>query len=370
MFPELKGVTDPAITKQIIKLTERSLPITTTARNIEYEFYWEEKCKKELKNIKPELHGCSYKQAYIETHVQKLLENFKGKAGEEEIIKELRAARNEVFCLIITQLKDFDCRILFKNLPNLSYLTVTFGAKHVDMEYERQLFGMKMSEAQFFRECIKNTSQLTYLALPGNLIDDDLVTILNKGLMLNKTITQLDLSHNKIGSSGARKIAKYVLHTQILTHLNLSDNCLNYEASRFIAQACKANRSLVFLSLKLNRLDDKAGSKFVLDLLNNKVQLREIDLSANLLGNNFCESLSEYLKLNEYIQKLDISCNFIEEGNAATLKDSLENNPNVIKIDVRNNKLNDDTVEEINEIVMKNYLTSKNIPYKDYRDCK
>jgi hypothetical protein len=69
MFPELKGVTDPAITKQIIKLTERSLPITTTARNIEYEFYWEEKCKKELKNIKPELHGCSYKQAYIETHV-------------------------------------------------------------------------------------------------------------------------------------------------------------------------------------------------------------------------------------------------------------------------------------------------------------
>jgi len=115
--------------------------------------------------------------------------------------------------LIITQLKDFDCRILFKNLPNLSYLTITFGAKHVDMEYERQLFGMKMSEAQFFRECIKNTSQLTYLALPGNLIDDDLVTILNKGLMLNKTITQLDLSHNKIGSSGARKIAKYVLHT-------------------------------------------------------------------------------------------------------------------------------------------------------------
>ena len=32
--------------------------------------------------------------------------------------------------------------------------------------------------------------------------------------------------------------------------------------------------------------------------------------------------------------------------------------------------MNDDTVEEINEIVMKNYLTSKNIPYKDYRDCK
>ena len=108
----------------------------------------------------------------------------------------------------------------------------------------------------------------------------------------------------------------------------------------------------------------------MLDLINNKVQLKEIDLSSNLLGNNFSESLSEYLKLNEYIQKLDISCNFIEEGNAATLKDSLENNPNVIKIDVRNNKLNEDTVDEINQIVMKNYLASKGIPFKDLKECK
>ncbi len=139
-----------------------------------------------------------------------------------------------MFCLVINQLKDFNIKTLFKYLPNLANLTITFGAKHVDMEYERQLFGMKMSEAQVFKECIKNTTSLTYLSLPGNLIDDDLMTILTKGLILNKTITQLDLSHNKIGSSGARKIAKYVLQSKILTHLNLCDNQLNYEASRFL----------------------------------------------------------------------------------------------------------------------------------------
>ena len=108
---------------------------------------------------------------------------------------------------------------------------------------------------------------------------------------------------------------------------------MNYDGSRFLAQALKVNTSLVFLSLKHNRLDDKAGSKLCIDLLNNKVRLREIDLSANLLGNMFCESLSEYLKLNEFIQKIDISANFIEDSNAATLTDSLENNPNIIKIE-------------------------------------
>lgn len=56
----------------------------------------------------------------------------------------------------------------------------------------------------------------------------------------------------------------------------------------------------------------------------------------------FCESLSEFLKLNKSIRKLDISCNFIDDSIAATLKDSLENNPNIIEIDVRNNQLSEE----------------------------
>jgi hypothetical protein len=43
------------------------------ARNIEFEFYWQEKCLEgddmEGKNIKREQHGNSFKQAYIETHI-------------------------------------------------------------------------------------------------------------------------------------------------------------------------------------------------------------------------------------------------------------------------------------------------------------
>jgi hypothetical protein len=78
----------------------------------------------------------------------------------------------------------------------------------------------------------------------------------------------------------------------------------------------------------------------------------------------FCESLAEFLKLNRSIKSLDISCNFIDDSNAATLKDSLEGNPNIIEIDVRNNQLNEETLDEINEIITKNYLASKDIPFK------
>lgn len=130
----------------------------------------------------------------------------------EELKKELESARYEIFSLNISQLlSHLDMGIVFKYLPNLTHLTLTYGAKHVGMEYERPLFGMKMSDAKSFAECLRSTQSLVYLSLPGNLIDDDLISILIKGLMLNKTISQLDLSHNKVSNSGARKIAKYLL---------------------------------------------------------------------------------------------------------------------------------------------------------------
>lgn len=372
MYPHLNGIEEPQILNDIVRNVDTSLPITVTARNISQEFYWEQKCKEDprMKNVKKEQHGNSYKQAYIEVYIQDLLENLKTE-NTEALLRDLDAVRYEVFSLTITELQHFKISDLFDFLPNLAFLKLTYGAKHVGMNYERPMFGMKMSDAQNFSKCLRTTSSLTHLALPGNLIDDDLTKILVQNLMLNKTISQLDLAHNKINNGGARKIAKFILQTQILTHLNLSDNCISYDGSRFLAQALKVNKSLVSLNLGLNRLDDKAGSKLCIDLHNNNSGLQFLGLSSNQLGNHFSESLAEFLKMNESIEAVDVSCNNIQENNAATLKDSLEGNPNITFIDVRSNELTQDTVDEINQIVTKNYLKQQKITYyKVPNDCK
>lgn len=48
-YPELEGINDDEegmkVKKEIVKLADRTLPITTTGRNVEFEFYWEDKCK-------------------------------------------------------------------------------------------------------------------------------------------------------------------------------------------------------------------------------------------------------------------------------------------------------------------------------------
>jgi len=40
MYAELPGVEDEAILKEIIKKVDIDLPITVTAKTIDYEFYW------------------------------------------------------------------------------------------------------------------------------------------------------------------------------------------------------------------------------------------------------------------------------------------------------------------------------------------
>ena len=62
MYPELEGISDHNVLQSIVKLIDPDLPITTTARNVDFEFYWEKKCKL-LKNpiCRKEDHGNSYK---------------------------------------------------------------------------------------------------------------------------------------------------------------------------------------------------------------------------------------------------------------------------------------------------------------------
>lgn len=119
---------------EIVKMTDRNLPITVTARNITLESYWEEKCKMDprMKNVKKEQHGNSFKQAYLEVYIQNLLENLKSD-NIDQLIKDLDAVRYEIFSLTITELQHFQISELFDYLPNLAYLKLTYGAKHIGM---------------------------------------------------------------------------------------------------------------------------------------------------------------------------------------------------------------------------------------------
>lgn len=96
MYPDLTSIVDldvdaGYIVNDIIKKAPTDIPVRVVAQNIEQEFYWKERCDKQLKNVRFEEHGNSYKQAFIEKHIQNLIEKFKSMGNLEDLKRELNS---------------------------------------------------------------------------------------------------------------------------------------------------------------------------------------------------------------------------------------------------------------------------------------
>ncbi len=66
------------------------------------------------------------------------------------------------------------------------------------MNYDRAMFGMKLPDCRSVAKMLEKSETLVTLALPGNLLEDDKIRMIASGLVDNHSVTDLDLSHNKV----------------------------------------------------------------------------------------------------------------------------------------------------------------------------
>jgi hypothetical protein len=78
-------------------------------------------------------------------------------------------------------------------------LTLTYDVKNVGIDYDRSLFGIKLADCRQLARALERTETLTYLDLSSNNMDDDKVRMIASGLVDNVSVTNLNLSHNKVG---------------------------------------------------------------------------------------------------------------------------------------------------------------------------
>ena len=139
IYPKLTGISKEYRAKVLTKIIEnedRNISIKCAATNIHEEEYWKTVCKP-FQNCFPEDHGGSYKQAYLERYVEEIIENWKVKIKKvdsdlNELELLLTSLNDFIFCINIRSLlSHLNVNILFKNLTNLSSLSVTFGAKYL-----------------------------------------------------------------------------------------------------------------------------------------------------------------------------------------------------------------------------------------------
>jgi hypothetical protein len=100
---------------------------------------------------------------------------------------------------------------------NLKSLSVSYGLKNVGMDYTSDLFGMKLSDCRALSAALPRACALTSLVLANDGLDDEKVKALATGLADNRTITKLDLSHNKVRRSGKAETLKALVTLACLT---------------------------------------------------------------------------------------------------------------------------------------------------------
>ncbi|KAF4666868.1 T-complex-associated testis-expressed protein 1 [Perkinsus chesapeaki] len=280
--------------------------------------------------VNPLDHGGSWKQAFLECWVRKEIVNLPAEPSPEQmeqLIEILRATSDSVFRLEFDELPShLDLSLLIARLPCLSSLKVSFGRRRkLGMQYDRALFGMKLEDAINLSRGVKLTQTLHKLALPHNLIDDELIKasirapiddvafpfiILVAGLQNCHFLTELDLSHNRICDRGARKISSLLSPSNEirLSKLSLADNNIHANGAMHIGRHLPDNDSLQDLSLRLNRCEDNGASHILQNLMPNST-LRSLDLSSNDITIQTLPYLTSCLAENGTLASLNLSAN-------------------------------------------------------------
>lgn len=107
---------------------------------------------------------------------------------------------------------------------SLTTLALRYGMRAVGMDYDRALFGIKLSDCRSLARCLEFCETLVVLDLRGALLDDDKLRMLASGLINNVSVVHLNLSANRIADRGVRALAKLLNPNSIIQVVNLADN--------------------------------------------------------------------------------------------------------------------------------------------------
>lgn len=96
--------------------------------------------------------------------------------------------------------------------------------RDVGMDYDRAVFGMKLSDCRSLARCLEYCESLVRLDLAANSLDDDKLRMLASGLVNNLSVVHVCLADNRIADRGVRAFAKLLHVNSVIQIVDLSNN--------------------------------------------------------------------------------------------------------------------------------------------------
>ena len=184
--------------------------------------------------------------------------------------------------------------------------------------------------AHFVSEVIKVNKSITTLMLNGNSVGDKGSESISGALIINKGITTLELSNNLIRVKGVESISEALRINQNITTLDLKWNSIGEKGAESLCEALKLNNNITSLDLSYSSIGDK-GVKSISDALKINKSITTFKLIGNSIGVKGAEFINEALKVNTSITTLNLSSNLIGDKETQPISDALEMNKSRIQ---------------------------------------
>ena len=280
----------------------------------------------------------------------------------EEMSPEDLAADDRYFS-DLKQVLLFTCGLLAEASKEKAMALIQSLAAHIDGRDQRKV----LVAVECIKECKKEGSnfhldlartfgkslRLQWVYAGGGNLGYVECDIIAKMLTENTTVTDLDLSFNKLGSEGADKICEMLCNNNTLTRLDLSRNELGSECAAKICEMLCNNNTLTILHLFGNKLDSEGADK-ICEMLCNNNTLKCLDLSENNLDSECADKICEGLCNNNTLRYLQLCYNELDSECADKICEMLCNNNTLTHLNLYGNKLDSEGADKICEMLCNN----------------
>lgn len=184
------------------------------------------------------------------------------------------------------------------------------------------------------------------ISLAENQISNKGAKALARSLLVNRSLTSLDLRSNAIGPQGAKALADALKINRTLASLSLQSNVIRDDGAKSMAEALATNQTLSVLHLQKNTIGP-SGAQRMADALKQNRSLKELVFSSNSIGDEGAQALAEALKVNQGLESLDLQSNSISDPGVATLTMALCANHTLLSLSLRENSISSEGAQAL-----------------------
>lgn len=210
-------------------------------------------------------------------------------------------------------------------------------------------------------------SKLRLLDLSVNRIGDAGARRIAEALRASTTIRRLNLASNGIGEEGGAALAHAVATQTSLRILNLSRNSLGPG----IAAALEFNDSLVDVNFSNVALGDEGATAVATALLaNQRPSLTKLNLTANTISDHGATQLARLLRASTVLRHIDMTGNHVSDKGASSYGAALRLNTTLTSLDFTNNLVSPSGALSVVRSILANPRTAiKNLEGLSLRSC-